>query len=153
MIRYSLRCTEGHAFDGWFRDSAAFDAQAAAHQLACPQCGATDVAKALMAPSVVSSGAQAPREAAEAAQPTETHTLAADPRARALAEAMRRLRAHVEANADYVGERFPEEARRIHHEEAEHRNIYGEANAEDVRSLIEEGIEILPLPRIPEEGN
>lgn len=114
-----------------------------------------------MAPSL---GGRGGEEAAAAAPETaapppaklanaQTQMLGPDPRTQALVEAVRRLRRHVTATADYVGDRFAEEARRIHYEEAERRSIYGEASAEDARALADEGIEVQPLPRLPDERN
>jgi hypothetical protein len=146
MIRYDLECDREHGFDGWFSDSAAFDRQEAAGLVVCPVCGSARVSKRLMTPGLPVKANR--REATQhlAAGP-------ADAKTRALMEAVRRLRAHVEANADYVGERFPEEARRIHYNEVEPRGIYGEASAEEARALIEEGVDVHPLPRLPEDGN
>lgn len=138
MIRYDLVCGEGHGFDGWFRDSGAFDAQAA--HLACPVCGSHSVSKAIMAPSL---GRR--REPAPAAGPLEKEA--------ALREAVRRLRRHVVENSDYVGERFPEEVRRIHYDEAPARGLYGEASPDEAKALVDEGIAVLPLPKLPEEAN
>lgn len=147
MIRYDLQCDRRHAFDGWFRDSATYDRQASAGEIACPVCGSTAVEKQIMAPAIPTKGNR---------RPERPQTLMAgppDPRAAALAAAVRRLREHVEQNADYVGNRFPEEARRIHYEEAEKRGIYGEASFEEAKALVEEGIEVQPLPKLPEESN
>ncbi len=134
MIRFALACAAGHEFEGWFRSNEAFDQQRAAGELACPVCGATSVDKAIMAPAVARSGA-ADRPPPEVV-------------ARFLAMA-RALRAHVEQNFENVGARFPEEARRIHLGEAEPRDIYGEATPEEVRELLDEGIEVRPLPWVP----
>ena len=150
MIRYALRCERGHDFEGWFRDSSAFDLQAETGEVACPTCGSDRVEKSLMAPAVAKPTAEAPKRQAPA---EATHALAADPKAQALVEAVRRLRRHVVENADYVGPRFADEARKIHHEEAERRDIYGEASVEETKALLEDGIEILPLPALPEEQN
>jgi len=144
MIRYNLVCTGGHDFESWFRDAAAFDKAAKAKAVTCPECGTSDVVKALMAPSVSTARK---REAAA------VKVAAPDPRQAAMVEMMRKLRAHVTENADYVGAKFAEEARKIHYEEAEARGIYGEASPEEARSLIDEGIEFLPLPVLPEDGN
>ncbi|WP_018183448.1 DUF1178 family protein [Kaistia granuli] len=144
MIRYNLVCVAGHDFESWFRDAAAFDKAAAAHAVSCPQCGTTDVVKALMAPSVATARK---REAAALKVATP------DPRQVAMVEMMRKLREHVTENADYVGDKFAEEARKIHYQEVEARGIYGEASPEEARSLMEEGVEFLPLPVLPEEGN
>ncbi len=159
MIRYALHCEKGHEFEAWFRSSQAFDEQAGAGQVICPGCGSSQVSKALMAPALGKARPEPPapapqgRDAAASAPPADSHALAADPKSRALAEAIRRLRRHVAENADYVGARFPEEARRIHNEEGERRSIYGEASPKEAKELVEEGIEIHPLPRLPDEQN
>lgn len=145
MIHYSLRCEPaGHGFDGWFRSSADFEAQAARGFLECPVCGATVVSKALMRPAVSTSESRPAEGAAAAGVPSE------------VAEAMARLQElarEVRAKADYVGNEFAEEARRIHYGEAEERQIYGEASGGDVRALMEEGITAIPLPPLPEDKN
>ena len=150
MIRYDLICEKFHSFDGWFRDSAAYDKQAAAGLIGCPVCGSVQVEKQLMTPGVAMKGNRRNE------QPSAPRQLVAGPddtKMRELIEAVRQLKAHVEANADYVGERFAEEARKIHYEEAEARAIYGEATLEDAAALTEEGIDIHPLPKLPEDGN
>ena len=147
MIRYDLLCDKGHGFDGWFRDSAAFDQQAARGLVSCSLCGSAQVEKQLMAPGIP---AKSNRKNA-ASQKMVTGPV--DPRLQAMMEMMRQMRKQVEANADYVGDRFAEEARRIHYAETEKRGIYGEATADEAEALIEEGIEVHPLPRLPEDGN
>ncbi|HRY27219.1 MAG: DUF1178 family protein [Geminicoccaceae bacterium] len=167
MIRYALRCGAGHEFEGWFRSSAAFGEEAAA--LACPICGDGGIEKAIMAPAVMqraTPSAEPELQPAPAAAPPAGGAVAVagefaapampaaalTPRqvelARALV-AMRRLKAHVEAHFENVGKRFAEEARKIHHEEAEARDIFGQATLEEARELLEEGIEVLPLPDLP----
>ncbi|NWG72090.1 MAG: DUF1178 family protein [Parvularculaceae bacterium] len=131
MIKYQLRCDGDHEFEGWFRNSADFDIQAADGTLSCPACGSAKIGKAIMAPAVASSEAKAQR--------------VSDMR-RAIAEAAARARAYVERNFDYVGDRFPEEARKIHYGESNPRGIYGEASGAEVKALIEEGVEVAPLP-------
>jgi hypothetical protein len=142
MIRYTLKCPSGHVFDSWFRDSAAFDALSAGGRLACAVCGSTPVEKAMMAPSVRAEERRGP--AADAPVPTAAARLAepASPVERALAE----LRRHLSETSDYVGNTFADEARRIHLGEAEARSIWGEASAEEAKSLNEEGIPVAPLP-------
>lgn len=167
MIRYALRCGAGHEFEGWFRSSAAFDDEAAT--LTCPICGDGAVEKAIMAPSVMQRGtppaepevqqtAAAPPAAAGAAAPAgefaapAVPAAALTPRQVELAKAlvaMRRLRAHVESNFENVGKRFAEEARKIHYEEAEARDIFGQATLDEAKELLEEGIDVLPLPDLP----
>ena len=147
MIRYDLICNKGHAFDGWFRDSAAYEAQAAGGFVSCSRCGSAKVEKQLMAPGIpVKSNRKDSTPQKLVAGPV-------DPRLRMMMEMVREMRKQVEANADYVGGRFAEEARKIHYAEAEKRGIYGEATADEAEALIEEGIEVHPLPRLPEDGN
>lgn len=155
MIRYSLTCQDGHTFETWFRSSGDFDVLAAKHEVLCPVCGSAQVVKAPMAPAVATAEkrearADAIREMVPVANPQAAE--AAAKRAELVAM-MRRLREEVTQNADYVGDRFAEEARRIHFEEAEPRGIYGEATAGEVSELAEDGITVLPLPRLPEDGN
>jgi hypothetical protein len=147
MIRYDLICDQGHGFDSWFRDSATYDKQAKRHLVVCPVCDSPKVSKQLMAPGIP---AKANRKTDE---PARVFTGPADPSQQILVKMMRELRKQVEKNADYVGDRFAEEARRIHYNEVEKRGIYGEATSEDAKALIEEGIEVHPLPVLPEEGN
>ena len=147
MIHYDLICDQGHAFDGWFRDSAAYDEQAARGLVTCSVCGSIKVEKQLMAPGIPMKSNR------KADSPQKMATVPADPRVAAMMQMVREMRRQVEANAEYVGDRFAEEARKIHYEETEKRGIYGEATADDARALIEEGIEVHPLPRLPEDGN
>jgi hypothetical protein len=144
MIRYALTCGEGHEFEGWFRDSADFDKQAKKATLACPVCGSADIEKQLMAPAVASTKKRA-------TEPEKLRVAAPDPRRAELVEALRELRKSVTENADYVGGRFPEEARKIHYKETEPRGIYGEASPAEAKELADEGIEFHPLPVLPED--
>ena len=139
MIRYALRCKEGHDFEGWFRSSEGFEAMRAAGQVNCTICGTAEVSKALMAPAVPT---ERGRDAA-GAQPD---------RPQADHEAMlKKLREHVETNSDYVGLRFADEARAMHEGRSETRSIHGEAKPEEARKLIEDGVPIAPLPFIPKQ--
>lgn len=147
MIRYDLVCTDGHEFDGWFSDSAAFDKQARKGLVACIHCGSTKVEKQLMAPGIAAKS----NRKSEAARPMLAAAL--DPRQQKLMQLMREVRKAVEENSEYVGNRFADEARKIHYEEADKRGIYGETTAADAKALIEEGIDIHPLPVLPEESN
>ena len=151
MIRYDLICGQGHAFDGWFANSAAYDRQADSSLISCPHCNSTEVQKAIMAPNL-SGQTQRPAE-----QPTEPATytapVAPDPRLAAMIDLMRQIKAHVLSTSENVGPRFAEEARKMHYDEVEQRSIYGEATAEDANALVEEGIEIQALPRLPEDTN
>lgn len=169
MIRYSLKCRKDHAFDSWFASSAAYDALASKKQIVCPKCGSRSVGKALMAPRVVKSesksaskraakaaagravAAQAPEATVPASAPAEdVQRVVAN---KELVAAIRKLRSELQAKSEYVGRRFPEEARKIHHEEVPARGIYGEATAEEAEALMEEGIDFLPLPALPEDHN
>lgn len=152
MIRYSLICGDGHEFEAWFSGSAAYEEQRSDGRVTCPLCGSADVAKALMTPSVSTSRSRADRETAGDTQkkvpvagqrslPPEAMTL------------LREFREKVTAKAEYVGPQFAEEARKIHYGEREETGIYGEAAPDEVRSLNEEGIEVLPLPVLPEDRN
>ena len=157
MILYRLKCKRGHEFEAWFAGSAAFDKQEKRGLLSCPNCGTSNVSKAMMAPSVVKrakrkTAAKRPAEApapGEAPKP-ETQRVAAH---HELADAMRKLRAEIESKSEYVGPRFSEEARKIHYEEAPARGIHGEATADEAKALKEEGIEFYPLPILPEDQN
>lgn len=139
MIRFSLSCDNDHEFEGWFRSNEDFDGQAARGLVSCPACGSVNVGKALMAPAISS------------AQETAPATLALDPEKREMMKALREMVRAVKANAEDVGETFPEEARRIHHGEAKARGIYGRASREEARALIEDGIEVAPLPDLPDD--
>jgi hypothetical protein len=159
MIRYRLKCDRRHEFEAWFASGAAYDRQAKRGQVSCPRCGSDKVQKTLMAPSIAKSTKRkrvekAPERVAELAEAAsaqlETHRVAAHGD---LAAAMRKLRAEIEAKSEYVGLRFPEEARKIHYDEAPARGIHGEATSEEARALIEEGIEFFPLPVLPEDQN
>lgn len=138
MILYQLHCSGDHEFEAWFRDGATYDVQAAAGDIACPFCGDTHISKAPMAPAIAS-GAR-----------DREPQIAPEDRARMVAEqilkAVDKLRRHVEDNCDYVGDRFAEEARRIHYGESEDRGIFGEASEDDVSDLREEGVEFYRLP-------
>lgn len=159
MIRYDLICDKGHEFDGWFSDSAAYDAQAKRGLVTCVHCGSAKIEKQLMAPGIPVKGNRkkegptrpAAVAAAAAAQPVLASAF--DPRQEKLLQMMREMRKTVEENAEYVGNRFAEEARKIHYEESDKRGIYGETTAQDAKELIEEGIDIHPLPVLPEDGN
>ncbi|WP_026873180.1 DUF1178 family protein [Inquilinus limosus] len=132
MILYELRCEAGHGFEAWFRNSDTYDTQVAAGEVNCPVCGSSSVQKALMAPAI------AKRPAEDGRRP---HTTMAE--ARRQLEALRRK---IEENCEYVGDRFAEEARKIHYEEAGHRDIYGEATEAEARELEEEGIGVARIP-------
>jgi hypothetical protein len=159
MIRYTLVCDQEHSFESWFKDSDAFDEQATRGLVSCPACGSAKVGKAIMAPSVARKDkerrpvavAEPPQPAVQPVAPAPVALLSE--KEQQLREMLRALRKQVVENAAYVGDQFAEEARRIHSGEVEQRAIYGEATREDVHELLEEGIEVLPLPPAPEQGN
>lgn len=149
MIRYRLQCEKHHEFEAWFKSSDDYDRQAKSRLVACPQCGSVKVTKALMAPNVSTGRA---RSQGEVALANAEATAQAEKR-REFLRLMRQLRAEIEKNAEFVGRRFAEEARKMHYDEVEKRGIYGEATMEEARELLEEGIEFFPLPRLPEDQN
>ncbi len=149
MIVYSLLCAEAHEFEAWFRNSAAFDEQAAAGAIACPICGDTHIRKALMAPAIRPSSKAAVKPVEEAiAAPTPQE---ADQQAAAM-QLLREMRRKIESDCDYVGENFAEEARKIHYGEVEAHGIYGESTDADREALAEEGIEVGRIPWVPLEN-
>lgn len=135
MISFNLRCGKDHEFEGWFRDSASFDRDLKKRRIECPVCGDTKLERALSAPNIATS------ERREAAQHDQ---------ARQMREKLRAFRRHVESTADHVGERFADEARRIHYGETEVRSIYGETTADEARDLLDEGVPVAPIPWIEE---
>lgn len=162
MIRYSLTCPKAHEFEGWFASGDAFDKQVERKLITCPTCGSVEVEKALMAPNVVTSRKKSARAAVpesespdlRAPAPAEpTRHLVASPEQRELIQRMRRMREEILAKSDYVGPRFADEARRIHNSETPARGIHGEASLEDVKALAEDGIDVFPVPVLPDDQN
>ena len=162
MIRYSLRCERDHTFESWFQDSSAYDAQVKRKLVSCPVCTSVKIEKAIMAPRIVGKKGRERAEPVPAAPPTAASAPAEAPAAstplmmaqeRELRAKLKELRDHVTKNADNVGERFPNEARKMHYGDIEHRPIYGEASPDEARSLIDEGIEVTPLPVLPDDRN
>jgi hypothetical protein len=180
MIRYSLNCTDGHVFESWFQNSTAFDKQKKRGLVTCPICGSGKVEKAIMAPQLMRTDVERPAVPMPPPPPPPSipqGPLSASPQAatpppptlpvpagkssvaimsrqeRELRQKLKELRDHVTKNANYVGPRFPEEARKMHYGEIEHRSIYGEATPDDAKALHEEGIEFHPLPILPDDQN
>jgi hypothetical protein len=129
MILFSLRCAHGHEFEGWFRDGDGFEAQREAGEIVCPECGETSVEKAVMAPRLGRS-----RETIPSISPAQFRA------------ALFEMRRQIETRCDYVGNRFAEEARRIHYGEIDAHGIYGEASEEESRELTDEGISFGRIP-------
>ncbi len=139
MILYDLRCAKDHGFEGWFRDSKAYDSQRRGGRVVCPICGDKKVRKAPMAPRLSKGGLSKSAKSG----PSEAEALAA----------LREVRKQVEANCDYVGPNFAEEARKIHYGETKKRGIYGEASESDSKELADEGIEVGRVPWVPLADN
>jgi hypothetical protein len=154
MIRYALACAEGHSFESWFQDSAAFDKQARQKLVTCPICGSAKVEKSIMSPRLAGTRKRGTARApAQSPAGGKTPVAMMSPQEQELRSKLKELREHLTKNADYVGQRFPEEARKMHYGEADHRSIYGEASPDEAKKLHEEGIEFHPLPILPDERN
>lgn len=158
MIHYQLRCDQAHGFDGWFRDSATFEKQAATGLIECPECGGRKVDRALMAPAVSKRDVAARQEvvpvpeappAQEILPPDRSEKLAGGRLPAQMLAVLQKIRAEVEKKCDYVGPAFAEEARKMHHGDAEPRAIYGETTPEQAESLAEDGIEVTAIPWVP----
>ena len=141
MIRFSLHCDQTHDFEGWFRDNADYDTQSKRGFVECPVCGSKTVSKALMAPAV-STGRK-----------REKMALAANADQKRVMAELKQLAEKMRENSDYVGDKFAEEARKIHFGETEARGIYGEATPDEARDLIEDGVEFMPIPVFPDDRN
>ena len=175
MIRYTLICELDHEFEGWFRNSDDFDTQKEKSLISCPVCGSSHVEKKLMAPAVSTARSRDARVGSDQVAGTQDMPKAPAPmaagrgtdanpvqqaalmpqdvRQKEVLEALRTLRKSMVEASDYVGKDFPEEARRMHYGETEERNIYGESSLEEAKALLDEGIDILPLPILPDEKN
>ena len=166
MIRYALACDRGHEFESWFPGSADYEAQLARSLVTCPFCDSAKVEKQIMAPSVArkdkASALPAPLPPAAAESEAAAPPVPAPPaqpvavfseREREFRAMLKAFREHVTKNAENVGQGFADQARRMHYGETEHRSIYGEANLAEAKELLEEGIEVHPLPIVPDERN
>ena len=175
MIRYALRCERGHAFESWFQDSSSFEKQAKRGLVSCPACDSVKVEKSIMAPQIPRKGrtteqraseertvravARQKKQKAEAVAAPAPEATAPSPESLVMAQdtefraKLKELRDHIKANADNVGEQFPEQARKMHYGEIEHRPIYGDASPTEAKALIEEGVDVLHLPVLPEDRN
>lgn len=142
MIHFSLHCDNAHEFDAWFRSNEDFDGQKKSGLLSCPFCHSTSIEKQLMAPAV-----------STARKREQQVGLGLEDEQQKMLSALREVTKKVRKEAEYVGDRFAEEARRIHFKEVEERAIYGEASIKEVSSLVEDGISVVPLPSLPEDEN
>ena len=141
MIRYDLVCENEHFFESWFKDSKSYQKQLEANEIACPKCNNSNISKSLMAPGI----------------PKKTNTkngnVIANSSSRSINDAIRKIRDEIKKNSEYVGDQFPEEARKIHYNEAEMRSIYGKASKTEITELVDEGIDIIQIPEIPDDKN
>ena len=159
MIHYNLRCAKGHAFESWFQSSSAYETQEKRKLVSCPVCGSTKVERAIMAPRVVSKKGREQAVSEPLPAPTTTEVAAPAPTPLLMAQEqelrakLKELRDHIVKNADNVGESFPNEARKMHYGDIEHRPIYGEASPDEAKALIDEGVEVMPLPTLPDDRN
>jgi hypothetical protein len=157
MIRYSLHCDRGHTFESWFQSSSAYESQEKRKLVNCPVCDSAKVERSIMAPQIVSKKGRDGAIPAPAQQPAEVTAPGSTPllmaQERELRTKLKELRDHIVKNADNVGERFANEARKMHYGDIDHRPIYGEASPEEARSLIDEGVEVSPLPVLPDDRN
>ncbi|MEP6839009.1 MAG: DUF1178 family protein [Bradyrhizobium sp.] len=160
MIRYNLRCEKGHSFESWFQSSSAYESQEKRRLVSCPACGSVKVERAIMAPQIVSKkGRDKAPASVETTDAPATQATSQESTPLLMAQELelrakiKELRDHIVKNADNVGERFPNEARKMHYGDIEHRPIYGEASPEEARSLIDEGVEVSPLPVLPDDRN
>ena len=160
MIKYALVCERKHNFEIWFSDSGDYDKQRKRGLVTCPVCNSKKIEKAIMAPAL-GRGArkrgariEAPMPAAETpSAPSPEQVAMISPQEQEFRAKLKELRDHLTANADNVGKKFPEEARKMHYGEAEHGSIYGEASPDEAKELLDEGIEFHPLPILPDERN
>jgi hypothetical protein len=161
MIRYALSCDKAHEFEIWFKNSADYEQQRKRRLVTCPLCHSPKVEKALMAPqlgsgskkgksapAIVAAPAEPPAAAEQPATPVMISPQEAELRAK-----LKELREHLTQNSDNVGAKFPEEARKMHYGETEHRSIHGIASPEEAKEMHDEGIEFHPLPILPDERN
>lgn len=157
MIRYALVCDRKHEFEAWFNNSADYDKQAKRRLVTCPICDSTKVDKAIMAPAISTSKkrkAAAPVADVPAPQPAASAPVAMlSPQETEMRAKLKELRDHLTKNADNVGKKFPDEARKMHYGDIEHRSIYGEASTDEAKKMLDEGIEFHPLPTLPDDKN
>ena len=156
MIRYALACDRKHQFEAWFNNSADYDKQAKRGLVSCPVCDSTKVDKAIMAPAISTSKkrkAASPAADISTPPPASAPVAMLSPQETEVRAKLKELHDHLTKNADNVGKKFPEEARKMHYGDIEHRSIYGEASTEDAKKMLDEGIEFHPLPTLPDERN
>lgn len=148
MIRYSLVCDNGHTFESWFQNSKASEGQLKRGLVACPACDSAKVSKAIMAPAI-----SAKSRAENIATPDSQPVALLSEKEHEARRLLKKLHEHVKKNSEHVGEQFPKLARQMHYEEIESRSIYGKAKPDEVRDLLDEGVEVAPLPALPDDRN
>jgi hypothetical protein len=148
MIKYALACEQAHEFESWFPSSDAFETQRKRGLITCPFCNSPKVEKQIMAPSVARTD-----KAPVAPAPDPQAVAVLSEKEREIRAALRALREHVLKNSENVGKDFVEEARKMHYGEAEERSIHGEADLAEAKALLDEGIDVLPIPVIPDDRN
>jgi hypothetical protein len=159
VIQYALACDKGHTFESWFQNSAAYDKQAKRGLVECPVCGNTKVEKAIMAPRIAGTrkrgkvSVPVPMGDMPAADAVKAPVAMVSPQEQEFRAKLKELKEHLTKNSDYVGQKFPEEARKMHYGDIEHRSIYGEATLQDAKEMHDEGIEVHPLPVLPDDRN
>ena len=141
MIRYDLVCENEHFFESWFKDSKSYQKQLDANEIVCQECDSSNISKSLMAPGI-------PKKTN-----TKNSNVIANSSSRSINDAIRKIRDEIKKNSEYVGDQFPEEARKIHYNEAEMRSIYGKASKKEITELVDEGIDIIQIPEIPDDKN
>lgn len=144
MIKYALGCAEGHEFESWFPDSGAYESLRKKRLVSCPECGSTDVGKAIMAPAVVG---------AERAETDRQPEILADDKRTHIRQMVARLRHEIEASTLDVGARFPEMARAMHQGDEPEQAIRGRASLAEAKALLEEGVQVMPMPALADELN
>lgn len=152
MIHYNLRCDKAHAFESWFADSTAFDRQAKRGLVTCPICGSAKVEKAIMAPRL-GNGRRGKTVAPQAPEGEDRQVTVLSALDKQLRSQIKELHDFVASHSDDVGERFPDEARKMQHGDIEHRPIHGKASVDEARALLEEGVDVVPLPALPDQRN
>lgn len=160
MIQYTLICENKHTFDAWFKSNQTYNEQRESGILECPMCATTHISKALMAPavSISSEKVTAPvslpaTSVQDAAAPGKVSLSTGHPEQQKIRAALKKMRDTVVSEAEYVGDKFADEARKIHAQESENRGIYGEATADEVKALVDDGVDFVPLPTFPEDHN
>ena len=141
MIRYDLVCENEHFFESWFKDSKSYQKQLEANEIACPKCNNSNISKSLMAPGISKK------------TNTKNGNVIANSSSSSINNAIRKIRDEIKKDSEYVGDQFPEEARKIHYNEAEMRSIYGKASKKEITELVDEGIDIIQIPEIPDDKN